>query len=141
LERLFLTLHPTQYAKVFERKIRQHNSKIYLVNTGWNGRGERISLLKTRRIIKAINNNLIDLKRLNALPIFNLGIPRSLFNEDAEFFDPRLSFESAGEWEQKALILADKFNKNFNRFLEFESKLAEKYSNHGPIKTKINTQI
>ena len=87
----FLTLHPTKYAEVLSKRMKMNNSKAYLVNTGWNGRGERISLKNTRSIIDNILNDKIDNVPTTNIPIFNLEVPTELNDIDTEIFDPRRS--------------------------------------------------
>ena len=117
----FLTLHPTKYAEVLSRRMKMNNSKAYLVNTGWNGRGERISLKNTRSIIDNILNDKIDNVPTTKIPIFNLEIPTELNNIDPNIFDPRKSWESDIAWENKAIELAKLFIANFDQFCDSEN--------------------
>ena len=117
----FLTLHPTKYAEVLSRRMKINNSKAYLVNTGWNGRGERISLENTRSIIDNILNNKIDSVPTTKIPIFNLEIPTELNEIDADIFDPRKSWTSDIAWENKATELAKLFITNFDQFCDSEN--------------------
>jgi len=128
----FLTLHPIQYAKVFENKILKHEPKIYLINTGWNGHKKRLSLEKTRNIIHQINMGSVSHDKFLTLPYFNLRIPQSLLENDVSFYDPRLSFSESKDWDINALELAKKFNNNFKKFKSIKSNLADKYSLFGP---------
>ena len=128
----FLTLHPIQYAEVFENKILKHNPKIYLINTGWNGKKERLSLEKTRNIINQINMNSIKHDEFLTIPYFNLKIPNSLLKDDLNFYDPRLSFNEMKDWDINALKLAEKFNNNFQKFKSAGSTIVDKYSSFGP---------
>ena len=128
----FLTLHPIQYAEVFENKILKHNPKIYLINTGWNGKKERLSLEKTRNIINQINMNSIKHDEFLTIPYFNLKIPNSLLKDDLNFYDPRLSFNEMKDWDINALKLAEKFNNNFQKFKSVGSAMVDKYSSFGP---------
>ena len=117
----FLTLHPTKYAEVLSKRMKMNNSKAYLVNTGWNGRGERISLKNTRSIIDNILNDKIDNVPTTNIPIFNLEVPTQLSNIDSEIFDPRKSWDSNIAWENKATELAKLFISNFNQFCDSEN--------------------
>ena len=117
----FLTLHPTKYAEVLSKRMKMNNSKAYLVNTGWNGRGERISLKNTRSIIDNILNDKIDNVPTTNIPIFNLEVPTQLNNIDSEIFDPRKSWDSNIAWENKATELAKLFIANFNQFCDSEN--------------------
>ena len=112
----FLTLHPTQYAEVLKSRMQASGAKAYLVNTGWNGKGERISLANTRAIINAILDGSIDDAETGTLPIFNLDIPTSLGAIDSAIFDPRNSYDNASGWDEKATDLASRFIKNFEKF-------------------------
>lgn len=116
----FLTLHPTKYAEVLSKRMKMNNSKAYLVNTGWNGRGERISLKNTRSIIDNILNDKIDNVPTTNIPIFNLEIPTELNDIDSEIFDPRKSWDSNIAWENKATELAKLFIANFDQFCDGE---------------------
>ena len=116
----FLTLHPTKYAEVLSKRMKMNNSKAYLVNTGWNGRGERISLKNTRAIIDNILNNKIDNVPTTNIPIFNLDVPTELNDIDSEIFDPRKSWNSNIAWENKATELAKLFIANFDQFCDSE---------------------
>ena len=117
----FLTLHPTKYAEVLSKRMKMNNSKAYLVNTGWNGRGERISLKNTRSIIDNILNDKIDNVPTTNIPIFNLEVPTELNDIDTEIFDPRKSWDSNIAWENKATELAKLFIANFNQFCDSEN--------------------
>ena len=128
----FLTLHPIWYAEVFENKILKNKSKIYLINTGWNGKKERLSLEKTRNIIHQINTGSISNDKFLTIPYFNLQIPQLLLENDLDFYDPRLSFNTTEDWDKNALELAKKFNDNFQKFRSLKSDLADKYSLFGP---------
>ena len=112
----FLTLHPTQYAEVLKERMQASGAKAYLVNTGWNGKGERISLANTRAIINAILDGSIDDAATDTLPIFNLSIPTSLGAIDPAIFDPRSSYDDAAGWNEKARDLAARFVNNFEKF-------------------------
>ena len=117
----FLTLHPTKYAEVLSRRMKMNNSKAYLVNTGWNGRGKRISLNNTRSIIDNILNNKIDNVPTTKIPIFNLEVPTELNDIDTNIFDPRKSWDSDIAWENKAIELAKLFIANFDQFCDSEN--------------------
>jgi len=112
----FLTLHPTVYAKVLKDRMQASGAKAYLVNTGWNGRGERISLANTRAIINAILDDTVDGVESTTLPIFNLTIPTSLGDLDPSIFDPRTSYAKPEDWEAKARDLGQLFVDNFKQF-------------------------
>ena len=94
------------------------NAKAYLVNTGWNGTGKRISIKDTRAIIDAILDGSIEKAETSTLPIFNLVIPRTLQDVDSRILDPRNTYADASEWERKAVDLAQRFIKNFALFTD-----------------------
>lgn len=112
----FLTLHPTIYANVLERRMQSANASAYLVNTGWNGSGKRISIKATRAIIDAILDGSIDAAPKAQLPIFGLSIPTALANIDSHILDPRASYRVETEWVAKAEHLATLFVENFEKF-------------------------
>jgi phosphoenolpyruvate carboxykinase (ATP) len=91
-------------------------AKAYLVNTGWNGTGKRISIKDTRAIIDAILDGSIEEAETSVLPIFNLEIPKALHDVDSGILDPRDTYADPGEWEPKAVDLAQRFIKNFALF-------------------------
>lgn len=112
----FLTLHPTVYAGVLAKKMKQHQAKAYLVNTGWNGTGKRISIKDTRAIIDAIIDGSINKVERRHIPILNLEIPVSL-NGVSDILDPRTTYTDLKEWERKANALAHKYIDNFEQYL------------------------
>jgi phosphoenolpyruvate carboxykinase (ATP) len=114
----FLTLHPTMYAKTLIGKAKEHNAKVYLVNTGWNGTGKRISLKNTRAIIDAIIDGSIETAETIKVPILNLVAPVALNNVDTEILDPRSTYADVAEWETKAKSLAAKYIKNFEQYCD-----------------------
>ena len=128
----FLKLHPVKYAEVLENKIIEHKPKIYLVNTGWNGRKERLDLEKTRNIISLINFGKIQDKNFFEIPYFNLKIPNSLLKEDTDFYNPIRSFKDDKSWRVNALDLTKKFNHNFEKFKLIKSDLINRYNAFGP---------
>ncbi len=127
----FLTLHPVNYAEVLLNRMKISNSKAYLVNTGWNGKGERISLKDTRIIIDKIINNEIDNVLTTKIPIFNLSIPVQLDGLDPNIFDPRKSWASLSSWEGKAKQLAKLFIQNFDQFCN--NNTGKNLVKYGPI--------
>lgn len=116
----FLTLHPTMYSKTLIGKMKEHGAKAYLVNTGWNGTGKRISLKDTRAIIDSIIDGSIDNAPKTQVPIMNLEIPTELPNVSAGILDPRDTYENASEWEEKAKDLASRYIKNFEQYCDTE---------------------
>ncbi|MDR1877953.1 MAG: phosphoenolpyruvate carboxykinase (ATP) [Bacteroidales bacterium] len=118
----FLSLHPVKYAEELVKKMQQtDNVKAYLVNTGWNGTGKRISLKDTRRIIHAILNGSIEQVSTIQIPFFNLNIPVTVQDVDASILDPRNTYASVEQWNEKAKDLAEKFIRNFSRFTDTQS--------------------
>lgn len=116
----FLSLHPTKYGEELVKKMEEHGSKAYLVNTGWNGSGKRISIKDTRAIIDAILDDSIEKAETKMIPIFNLEVPTSLHDVDPNILDPRDTYEDAAEWEKKAKELAELFIKNFEQYTDNE---------------------
>ena len=112
----FLSLHPTKYGEELVKKMQKSGAKAYLVNTGWNGTGKRISIKDTRGIIDAILDGSIDKAETKKLPIFNLSIPTALPGVDTNILDPRDTYKDASEWEKKAKDLAGRFIKNFVKY-------------------------
>ena len=114
----FLTLHPTIYAKVLADKMKKHNAKAYLVNTGWNGTGKRISIKDTRAIIDAILDGSIEKAKKKNIPILNLVAPVKLNNVSNGILDPRDTYSNKSEWETKAKSLSEKYIKNFEQYTD-----------------------
>lgn len=112
----FLELHPTKYAEELVKKMEVSGAKAYLVNTGWNGTGKRISIRDTRGIIDAILNGDILDAPTKKLPYFNFDIPTQLPGVDTNILDPRDTYADAAEWEEKAKDLAQRFIKNFSKY-------------------------
>ena len=112
----FLELHPTKYAEELVKKMKKSGAKAYLVNTGWNGTGKRISIRDTRGIIDAILNHSIDKAPTKVIPFFNFTVPTKLAGVDTGILDPRDTYKSAAEWEVKAKDLAARFIKNFKKY-------------------------
>ena len=112
----FLELHPTKYAEELVKKMKKSGAKAYLVNTGWNGTGKRISIRDTRGIIDAILNHSIDSAPTKTIPYFNFVVPTVLEGVDTGILDPRDTYANAAEWEVKAKDLAGRFIKNFHKY-------------------------
>lgn len=116
----FLSLHPTQYGKELVKKMEANNATAYLVNTGWNGSGKRISIKDTRGIINAILDGSIEKAETKIIPIFNLEVPTSLPGVNPAILDPRDTYTNKEEWNEKANKLAVLFVKNFEKFTDNE---------------------
>ena len=112
----FLSLHPTKYAEELVKKMEMTGAKAYLVNTGWNGTGKRISIRDTRGIIDAILDGSIDKAPTKTIPYFDFVVPTELPGVDPNILDPRDTYKCACEWEEKAKDLANRFIKNFSKF-------------------------
>ncbi len=112
----FLELHPTKYAHELVRKMEISGAKAYLVNTGWNGSGKRISIKDTRGIIDAILNGKINETTTKKIPYFDLEIPTVLEGVDTNILDPRDTYKNPSEWDEKAKNLASLFIKNFKKY-------------------------
>jgi len=116
----FLTLHPTRYSQTLIGKMKEHGAKAYLVNTGWNGTGKRISLKNTRAIIDAIISSEIDQVETRDIPYLNLTIPTVLINVSDGILDPRDTYLDKTEWTRKAMDLASRYIKNFGQYTNTE---------------------
>ncbi|PSW60276.1 phosphoenolpyruvate carboxykinase (ATP) [Photobacterium kishitanii] len=114
----FLTLHPTQYAEVLVKRMEAAGAEAYLVNTGWNGTGKRISIQDTRAIIDAILDGSIDNANTKQIPIFNLTVPTSLPGVNSTILDPRDTYTDPLQWQSKAEDLADRFITNFDKYTD-----------------------
>ena len=112
----FLELHPTKYAEELVKRMEQSGAKAYLVNTGWNGTGKRISIKDTRGIIDAILDGSINTAPTKTIPMFNFEVPTSLPGVDPNILDPRDTYADASEWQKKAEDLAGRFIKNFAKY-------------------------
>ena len=112
----FLELHPTKYAEELVKKMKASGAKAYLVNTGWNGTGKRISIKDTRGIIDAILNGDINNVPTKKIPFFNLEVPTVLNGVDTGILDPLDTYANVSDWEVKAKDLAARFNKNFVKY-------------------------
>ena len=112
----FLELHPTKYAEELVKRMEANGAKAYLVNTGWNGTGKRISIKDTRGIIDAILNGDILNAPTKKIPYFNFEVPTELPGVDTNILDPRNTYADASEWDAKAKDLAERFVKNFAKY-------------------------
>ena len=112
----FLSLHPSKYAEEQVKKMEMVGAKAYLVNTGWNGTGKRISIRDTRGIIDAILDGSIDKAPTKVIPYFDFVVPTELPGVDKNILDPRDTYVNAADWEVKAKDLAARFIKNFSKF-------------------------
>ena len=116
----FLTLHPTRYSQTLIGKMKEYGAKAYLVNTGWNGTGKRISLKNTRAIIDAIISSEIDQVETRDIPYLNLTIPTVLTNVSDGILDPRDTYSDKTEWTRKAMELASRYIKYFEQYTNTE---------------------
>ena len=112
----FLELHPTKYAEELVKKMEKNGAKAYLVNTGWNGTGKRISIKDTRGIIDGILSGAINEAPTKTIPFFNFVVPTRLEGVDTNILDPRDTYADATQWEEKAKDLAGRFQKNFVKY-------------------------
>ena len=112
----FLELHPTKYAEELVKKMKKSGAKAYLVNTGWNGTGKRISIKDTRGIIDAILDHSIDKAPTKKIPFFDFEVPTKLKGVDTHILDPRDTYADPKQWEEKARDLACRFIKNFKKY-------------------------
>ena len=116
----FLSLHPTKYGEELVKKMEQNQAKAYMVNTGWNGTGKRISIKDTRAIIDAILDGSIENAATKTVPVFNFEVPTALNNVDTKILDPRDTYELASDWTTKAKKLASLFIENFEQYTDNE---------------------
>jgi len=116
----FLSVHPTMYGEQLVKRMEACGADAYLVNTGWNGTGRRISIQDTRGIIDNILNDSIDKAETRMIPIFNLEVPLALPGVDSAILDPRDTYEDVSEWQSKAETLAKLFIDNFAEFTDNE---------------------
>lgn len=116
----FLSLHPTKYGEELVKKMEAHNATAYMVNTGWNGTGKRISIKDTRAIIDAILDGSIEKATTKVVPIFNFEVPTALHDVNSAILDPRDTYADATEWETKATDLASRFIENFVQYTDNE---------------------
>ena len=114
----FLSLHPTQYGQELVKKMEQHQATAYMVNTGWNGSGKRISIKDTRAIIDAILDGSIEKAETKTIPVFNFVVPTALHDVNSSILDPRDTYADAKEWSTKAEDLASRFIKNFVQYTD-----------------------
>jgi phosphoenolpyruvate carboxykinase (ATP) len=116
----FLTLHPTQYGEELVKRMKATGSTAYLVNTGWNGTGKRISIKDTRCIIDMILDGTVDRAETHTIPFFNLEVPVALPKLASDILDPRNTYEDPAQWEKNARHLAELFIENFEQFTDKE---------------------
>jgi len=116
----FLSLHPTKYGEELVKKMEAHGATAYLVNTGWNGSGKRISIKDTRAIIDRILDGSIESADTKVIPIFNLEIPTALEGVDTGILDTKDTYANPEEWTEKAKDLAGRFIKNFEKYTDNE---------------------
>ncbi|MBQ4483514.1 MAG: phosphoenolpyruvate carboxykinase (ATP) [Prevotella sp.] len=112
----FLELHPTKYAEELVKRMEKSGAKAYLVNTGWNGTGKRISIKDTRGIIDAILGGAILNAPTKKIPYFNFEVPTELEGVATNILDPRDTYADPAQWEEKAKDLASRFIKNFKKY-------------------------
>ena len=117
----FLSLHPTKYAEELVKKMEKVGATAYLVNTGWNGTGKRISIKDTRAIIDAILDGSIDKAETKNIPYFDFKVPTSLPGVNPDILDPRDTYATAEEWNVKVEDLSNRFIKNFDKFTNNEA--------------------
>ena len=117
----FLELHPTKYAEELVKRMEKSGAKAYLVNTGWNGTGKRITIKDTRGIIDAILGGDIKNAPTKTIPYFNFEVPTELPGVDSGILDPRDTYADASEWDAKAKDLAERFVKNFKKYTSNEA--------------------
>ena len=123
-------MHPTKYGEELVKKMEANQATAYMVNTGWNGTGKRISIKDTRAIIDAILDGSIEKAATKNIPIFNFEVPLALHDVDANILDPRNTYENESVWSEKAEKLAHLFVDNFKQYTD--NKEGEALVNAGP---------
>ena len=126
----FLELHPMKYAEELVKHMAITGAKAYLVNTGWNGSGKRISIKDTRGIIDAILNGDVNRAKTKNIPIFNFVVPTELPGVNPSILDPRDTYQDVNEWNKKAINLADRFINNFKKYET--NKFRALFKEYGP---------
>jgi len=126
----FLLLHPTKYGAELVKRMEANGAEAFLVNTGWNGTGKRISIKDTRKIIDAILDGSIDKAETKTIPVFNFKVPVFLHDVDPKIMDPRDTYADPAEWDKKARMLADLFIRNFKQYTD--NDLGKKLVEAGP---------
>jgi phosphoenolpyruvate carboxykinase (ATP) len=116
----FLLLHPTKYGEELVKRMEENGAEAFLVNTGWNGTGKRISIKDTRKIIDAILDGSIDKAETKMIPVFNFKVPVALHDVDPKILDPRDTYRDPMEWYKKAHLLGELFVKNFTQYTDNE---------------------
>lgn len=118
----FLPMHPYKYAEMLAEKVKKHDAKVWLINTGWvrgkYGVGHRMSLTQTRAIIDSIHDGSLDMSDCDTMRRFGLQIPKHCSGVDSEILRPINCWENKEEYKTEAKKLADKFAKNFDRYAE-----------------------
>jgi phosphoenolpyruvate carboxykinase (ATP) len=120
--KVFLPLHPAKYAEMLGKKMKENQVNVWLVNTGWTGgaygTGSRMKLSYTRAMITAALNGALADVGFEQHPVFGLQMPTTCPNVPSEILNPRNTWGSAADYDQKANELAQKFIKNFEQYAE-----------------------
>ncbi|HLR76786.1 MAG TPA: phosphoenolpyruvate carboxykinase (ATP), partial [Balneolaceae bacterium] len=130
----FMPMHPTVYAELLAEKTKEHNSNIWLFNTGWTGgpygEGHRMELKYTRQMVsEALAGNLNDVEYKND-EIFGLAMPVKVNGIPNEVLDPRNTWEDKQAYDKKARQLARMFKENFQ---QFKGKASDELIEAGPV--------
>lgn len=129
----FMTLHPTRYADLLQKKLDKYGTKVFLVNSGWSGGpygiGERMSIHTTRTCVNAIIDGSINNAEFNVDPVFGFEVPKALHDVDTKLLDPKSTWTDPKEYEKKEKELADMFIENFKKY---EGIGSEDYTKYGP---------
>jgi len=117
----FFPRSPSVYADLLMKRLQNHDTQVYLVNTGWTSGahgegGKRFSIPTTRSIVRAIVNGSLKDAEFETLPGFNLQIPKEVRGVDAKLLDPRKAWQDQTAYETNARALIEKFVENFKRF-------------------------
>lgn len=129
----FMPLHPTVYAELLAEKIREHDAKVWLINTGWTGgpygTGHRMKLQHTRKMLSEALNGKLDDAGFEEDPVFGLAIPKEVEGVPSAVLMPRDTWEDAKSYDRKARRLAEMFRENFE---QFEDEASEELIAAGP---------
>jgi phosphoenolpyruvate carboxykinase (ATP) len=129
----FLPLHPARYAGMLHDKLRQHGSRVWLVNTGWtggpHGQGSRIKLSYTRALIRAVLDGSLEDVAFDRDPIFGIEVPTACPGVPTEILRPRDTWRDPQAYDARARALAGQFRDNFK---SYAAQVSEPVRNAGP---------
>ena len=125
---VFLVWHPTKYAEMLGRLLREHHAAVWLVNTGWSGGpygvGKRMKLTYTRAMVHAALSGHMHELPTNEDPIFGLHVPTDIHGVPRELLTPRKTWDDPAAYDAQAKKLADMFRTNFAKFGSVDAAIA-----------------